>query len=236
MSSRLKSLPLFHVRQSLQLRIARRKSNAHTGCKAARDVRWMQRICFYCGGKKTKQKKRLDLPQAQQSIQMTVSCHEESVVCYFVENTTLWSYGGEKSKLLFSNTSAHSKDCDDRLHPAKHGPCQASLVFPRGLYKAKGELGQRWSVRLAGCTFHPETQNRFWEGCIGCANAEFSITQIKSKWDSSNWINSMQNTKWVAVWVWELLLRFHKKLFNVNIELKEMMWNYQNFVFGSVGL
>lgn len=46
----------------------------------------------------------------------------------------------------------------------------------------------------------------------------------------------MQNTKWVAVWVWELLLRFHKKLFNVNIELKEMMWNYQNFVFGSVGL
>lgn len=96
-------------------------------------------FAFIVGGKK-QNRKRLDLPQAQQSIQMTVSCHEESVVCYFVENTTLWSYGGEKSKLLFSNTSAHSKDCDDRFHPAKHGPCQASLVFPRGLYKAKGEL------------------------------------------------------------------------------------------------
>lgn len=61
------------------------------------------------------------------------------VVCYFVESTMLWSYRGEKSKLLFSNTSAHSKDCDDRLPPAKHGPCQAFLVFPRGLYEAKGE-------------------------------------------------------------------------------------------------
>lgn len=155
------------------------------------------------------------------------------VVCYFVENTTLWSYGGEKSKLLFSNSSAHSKDCDDRLHPAKHGPCQASLVFPRGLYKAK-----RGKCRAALVCASRGLHFPSWNTKQILRRVHRFVQMLNSAWRKSkvNWINSMQNTKWVAVWVWELLLRFHKKLFNVNIELKEMIWNYQNFVFGSVGL